>query len=170
MKNIELKIRINDFKEIEESLKFLGAKYQGLLNQKDTYFNCAKGRLKIREINNKNFELIFYERPDKLINKLSNYLIMPIVGKAQLEQLKNILALSMGIKTIISKSRKLWLFKSTRIHLDDVDKLGLFLELETVLGKISKSKGEKEYSEIFNSLKLNRFEKINKSYSDLLLK
>ena len=59
MKNIELKIKVNDFRRTEKRLKRLGAKYCGALNQKDTYFNCAEGRLKIRETNNKNFELIF---------------------------------------------------------------------------------------------------------------
>lgn len=169
MKNIELKIKVNDFREIEKYLKVMGAKYHSVLSQKDTYFNCVKGRLKIREINNKNFELIFYQRPDKSINKLSNYSIMPI-NKAQLKRLKNILALSAGVKAIISKSRKLWLFKNTRIHLDNVDKLGKFLELETVLGKISKTKGEKEYLEIYNLLKLIRFKKINKSYGEMAVK
>ncbi|MDO8667738.1 MAG: class IV adenylate cyclase [bacterium] len=169
MKNIELKIKVNDFKEIEKFLKVSGAKYYNALNQKDIYFNCARGRLKIREINNKNFELIFYRRPDSLINKLSNYSIMPI-NRAQLKQFKNILVLSAGIKVVVFKNRKLWLFKNTRIHLDNVDKLGKFLELETVLGRISKAEGEKEYLEIYNLLKLSRFEKIDKSYSDLLLK
>ena len=140
-----------------------------MLSQKDTYFNCARGRLKIREINNKNFELIFYRRSNKSINKLSNYSIMPI-HRAQLKQFKNILALFAGIKVIVSKNRKLWLFKNTRIHFDNVNKLGKFLELETVLGKISKAEGEKEYLGIYNLLKLSRFEKIDKSYSDLLLK
>ncbi|OGY47999.1 MAG: hypothetical protein A3J65_00175 [Candidatus Buchananbacteria bacterium RIFCSPHIGHO2_02_FULL_45_11b] len=167
MKNIELKIKVNDFRRTEKRLKRLGAKYCGALNQKDTYFNCAEGRLKIRETNNKNFELIFYQRPDKSIDKLSNYSIVPI-NKAQLKRLKNILTLSLGIKVTVSKKRKLWLFKNTRIHFDNIDKLGKFLELETVLKKISKTKGKKEYFEIYNLLELTPFKKINKSYSDLL--
>ena len=168
MKNIELKIKVSDFKEIEKSLKLIGAKYCGVFNQRDTYFNCVKGRLKVREINNKKFELIFYQRLDKLVNKLSNYLIMSL-DRVQLRLLKNILALLLGIKGIVSKNRKLWLFKNTRIHLDDVDKLGNFLELETVLDKISKKEGNIEYLEIYNLLELNRFEKIKKSYSDLMI-
>lgn len=167
MKNIELKIKVSNFQGIEKSLKLLGAKYRGVLRQKDTYFNCVRGRLKIREINNKNGELIFYQRPDSAINKLCDYSLVSL-DRARLQQLKSILAATAGIKVIVSKRRHLWLLKNTRVHLDQVDKLGKFLELETVLGKTSKAKGEKEYFEIYRLLKLGRFKKINKSYSDLL--
>jgi len=169
MKNIEIKIKVNNFREIEKLLKLMGAKYHGVLKQKDTYFNCAKGRLKTREINNKKFELIFYQRPDGLMTKLSSYSILTL-DKARLNQLKNILSLSMGIKAVVVKSRKLWIYKNTRIHLDSVDKLGKFLELETVLVKITKSAGKKEYLEVYNLLQLKKFTKIDESYSDLLLK
>ena len=169
MKNIELKIKVDTFKKIEKSLKILGAKYEGELIQKDIYFNCTKGRLKIREINGNNFELIFYERQNRLINKLSNYFIVEFSSE-EIEKIKTILSLSLGIKTVVSKKRDLWLFKNTRIHLDGVNKLGKFLELETVLGKISRKQGEKEYMEIYNSLKLSEFKKIDKSYGDLLIK
>ncbi len=170
MKNIELKIKVNDFEDIEKSLKVLGAKFYGILNQKDTYFNCDNGKLKAREINNKNFELIFYQRPNRMINNLSDYIILPITNQNQFKQLKIILALSVGTKVVVSKSRRLWLYKNTRIHLDDVKKLGKFLELETVLGKILRAKGEKEYLKIFSLLKLSKFKKLSKSYSDLLIK
>ena len=169
MQNIELKVRVKDFKTIEKDLKKIGAKYQGVLKQKDTYYNCAKGRLKIREINNKKFELIFYQRPDKAINKLCDFLVVPI-KKQELKQIKNLFALAMGVKVIVSKNRKLWLYKNTRVHLDNVDGLGKFLELETVLEKISQFVGQKEYTGIFDILKLDRFAKIKRSYSDLLLK
>ena len=71
MKNIELKIKVDTFKKIEKYLKILGAKYEGNLIQKDTYFNCTKGRLKIREINANNFELIFYERQNNINKRIS---------------------------------------------------------------------------------------------------
>jgi len=168
MKNIELKVKVDDFRNIERSLREMGAKFCGNLHQRDIYYNSPKGRLKIREINNNTFELIYYQRPDKLKFKLSSYFIIPLT-KIQLKQLKNILKSMLDIKVIVVKSRRLWLFNNTRIHLDKVDKLGKFLELETVLKKMSKSKGEKEYLKIFNLLELGQFEMMEKSYSDLLL-
>jgi adenylate cyclase, class 2 len=167
MKNIELKIKVKDFKKIEKSLRLEGAEYYGILDQKDTYFNCTKGRLKLREINNKNFELIFYVRPDQAINKLSDYLVMS-VAKARLKETKDFLTLSMGVKVVVSKHRKLWRIKNTRIHLDKVKGLGNFLELETVLTDISKKEGLKEYRKIYEILDLKGYKKINNSYSDLL--
>lgn len=167
MKNIELKIKLKSFKAVEKSLKILGAEKLGGLDQEDVYFNCVKGRLKTRKINNEIFELIYYERSDKPINKLSKYLIVPF-DKKKFEQLEIVLTSSMGIKAKVYKSRMLWRFKNTRIHLDDVKGLGKFLELETVLQEISKTEGEKEYLKVFNLLKLNRFEKVKGSYCDML--
>lgn len=168
MKNIELKIKISDFRGIEKSLKHLGAKFQGVLEHKDTYFNVAVGRLKLREINNRKFELIFYERPDTAMKKLSSYQVVAL-DKGQAGQLKDILTLSLGVKVVVAKKRRLWLWSDTRIHLDTVGKLGKFLELETVLEKISQRVGEKQYQEIYDRLGLDRFEALNNSYSDLLL-
>lgn len=167
MKNIELKIKINDLRGIENTLKMLGAKYRGILNQTDTYFNSENGRLKIRETNGKSFELIFYRRADKKINSISDYKVLPLT-KSQLKLLKKILANSMGVRIIVVKKRMLWLYKNTRIHLDRVNKLGKFLELETVLDKISKIEGEKEYLAIYQFLKLDQYKGIDRSYSDLL--
>lgn len=169
MKNIELKVKVSGFNKIIKSLKAQGAEYLGALKQKDVYFDCNIGRLKIREINNKNFELIFYQRPDKLSSKLSEYSVVSL-KKEQSRLLKNILSKSNRIKTIVIKNRKLWLFKHTRIHLDYVNKVGKFLEIETVLGKITKNEGAVEYQEVYDLLQLSKYEKISKSYSDLMMK
>lgn len=167
MKNIELKIKVKNFKTIEKPLKLLGAIKHGVLNQKDTYLNCSKGRFKMRETNNKIFELIYYKRLDKMTNKLSKYSIVSL-DRTRFKQLEVILETSIGIKAVVLKSRILWLFKNTRIHLDDVKGLGKFLELETVLKKIKKPEGEKECLEICKLLELNEFQKIKESYSDFL--
>lgn len=169
MKNIELKVKVNDFNKTIKSLKALGAKYFGVLKQKDIYFNCNLGRLKIREINNKKFELIFYQRPDKLKSRLSEYLIISL-DKERSELLKDILTKAIGLKVVVVKNRKLWLFKNTRIHLDQVKKLGKFLEFETVLGKKTKTEGMAESQEVYDSLQLDKYKKISKSYSDLVAK
>ncbi|EKD94373.1 MAG: hypothetical protein ACD_26C00088G0002, partial [uncultured bacterium] len=125
MQNIEIKILINNFKPILESLSEIQDKYKGDLNQIDTYYNCKTGRLKAREINRRDYEIIFYQRPDKIDSKVSNYKIIKI-NKNQLKDIKKIFRLIFGEKVIVKKKRHLWIYKNTRIHLDEVKNLGKF--------------------------------------------
>lgn len=168
MKNIELKISLNNFSDIILALKLAGAEFKGKLVQTDTYYNCKTGRLKLREINNKDFELIFYKRPDKNGSEVSHYQIAKI-EKNQLRNAKIILKASLGEKVIVRKKRNLWLYKHTRIHLDEVNDLGSFLELETVVKGINLMRAEEEHYKIIKLLSIDKFKKCNKSYSDLLL-
>ena len=166
MRNIELKVKIDNFRPIIKSLKALRAKFHGELKQIDTYFEIKTGRLKFREINGQRFELIYYRRPDKKKVKISQYIILNL-KKDQYLLLKQILSTVIKIKNIVTKKRELWIYKHTRIHLDDVKSLGNFLELETVLKNISADKGRIEYLYLIKSLKLEKYKKIAGSYTDL---
>jgi len=169
MKNIELKVAVKDFKEVNLLLNKIKAKGAGKLIQKDFYYICPNGRLKIREIKNKQFELIFYRRQDKKNSKLSDYQVLPL-NKSQKQILKYILARACGELIAVKKIRNLWIYKHTRIHLDQVDKLGKFLELETVVKNINLKKAKIEHNEVIMKLNLSKYKKIDKSYSDLLIK
>jgi len=167
MKNIELKISLPNNINMSKALKEIGAKHKGKLFQVDTYFCCSKGRLKTREINNKKFEIIFYQRPNKKASKVSNYQIINL-DKSQLEEIKHLFKNIFGEKTVVKKRRDLWIYKNTRIHLDKVLGLGAFLELETVVNKITINKAREENNEIINLLRINNFKKLSKSYSDMI--
>lgn len=169
MKNIELKISIDNTRNIIATLKKIKASDRGVLKQVDTYFNVKIGRLKTREINNKNFELIYYQRPDTVESKISDYQVISLTKK-DCETVKNILKNTNGLKVIVKKERKLCIYKNTRIHLDKVNKLGNFLELETVINKINTKTAEKEHMELVKLLNIASYKKIKESYSDLLLK
>jgi predicted adenylyl cyclase CyaB len=169
MKNIELKIVCDNLGAVESLLKKAQAQFGGTLVQRDTYFNCPKGKLKLREINENNFELIFYQRPDRKQSRVSSYQVLTIPKKLATEG-KNILQLALGEKVIVEKRRKLWLWRHTRIHLDRVKGLGNFLELETVLSEINLKQGQVENQEIIKLLGIGRNPKIAQSYSDLLLR
>jgi adenylate cyclase len=168
MRNIELKLIVKDFKEIVSLLKKIGAKYDRTLNQIDAYYNCKNGRLKIRSINNKNFELIFYQRPDKKGTKISNYQVLKI-EPSQIDAIKSIFDNAFNIITVVKKQRILWIYKHTRIHLDSVGRLGKFLEIETVVDNINLRQAKKEYDEVVRFLNLSKYKKYKKSYSDLLI-
>lgn len=168
MQNIEIKVLINNFKDILEKLKKSNAKYKGEIIQINTYYSCKAGRLKIRETDNKSYQLVFYQRPDLSERKISNYEVIDI-AKSQVVNLRKVLKMIFGEKTIVEKRRALWIYKNTRIHLDRVKKIGNFLELETLV-KGDLKKARKEYKEISILLKLEKYKKYKKSYSDIILK
>uniref|UniRef100_A0A914C549 Rap-GAP domain-containing protein n=1 Tax=Acrobeloides nanus TaxID=290746 RepID=A0A914C549_9BILA len=99
----------------------------------DTFFNSPNGRLKLREfcgLGQEEAELIFYDRPDTEGPKLSSFV------KASINDPKNVkeaLKMSAGIKAELHKTRTLFVYDQTRIHLDEVQDLGDFMELEVCL-------------------------------------
>lgn len=167
MKNIEVKVYVNNFRDIIPRLKSTGAEYKGKLCQVDTYYNCKLGRLKMREINDKKAELIFYSRPNKKGAKVSSYEILEVPENLK-RKTEETFKKAFGEKVVVKKERNLWIYKNTRIHLDKVYKLGDFLELETVVKK-NMEKSKKEYNEIFSFLNLDKYKKYRKSYSDMLI-
>jgi predicted adenylyl cyclase CyaB len=169
MTNIELKITLDSFDEIMTRLKKIGATEKGELHQIDTYYNSKRGRLKIREINKRYFELIYYERADTSGSKQSDYSVLKIKLE-ELETMKFILKNSLGEKVRVEKKRFLWLYKNTRIHLDKVKKLGKFLELETVVKKITSKQAKNEHEEVIKLLNLSKYKKMSVSYSDLIFR
>jgi adenylate cyclase class IV len=133
MQNIELKIKVDNFKDILIKIKSLNCRKIAVLNQLDTYFNCFNGRFKLREINNKKFELIFYRRTNQKSFKVSQYEVATL-DKKLAQNFKYFLSQVLGVKVVVKKRRISWLYKKTRIFLDEVTGLGKFLELETVVG------------------------------------
>ena len=166
MKNIELKVQVKNFRPFLPILKS-NAKYGGILKQIDIYYYCKNGKFKSREINNKEFVLIYYQRANASDSKLSDYQIMSYDRKT-FNQIKRLLKSALGEKLIVRNKRQLWLIGATRIHLDQVSKLGNYLELETVLKGGNFTKARKEHQQIINKLHLDKYKHINESYSDLL--
>lgn len=170
MKNIEIKVEAKSFQDIVTILINMKATPKEKLSQIDTYYLIKNSiRLKTREINKKNLELIYYKRANNQKSKKSSYDIMPYEYKNK-QNLKNILKKIFGVKVIVRKERQLWIYKNTRIHLDQVKNLGKYIELETVIKNISPKKAMEEHLSIINKLELNKLKKVAHSYSDLMLK
>jgi predicted adenylyl cyclase CyaB len=167
MKNLEIKVRVKNLDEIKNRLLF--AEHKPTLIQTDTYFLLGEKRLKIREEKNKS-EIIYYERKMKNGTRESVYHRI-IIPKNSVKFLKAIFDFIFGTKVIVAKKRELYLYKNTRIHLDIVNNLGEFVELETVvLNNTKKESYEKEHEEVKNKLLLTNYPAIAGSYSDLLRK
>ena len=163
MLNLELKVKIDEMEEIRKIISNLSI-YSNTFYQKDTYFLTGKKRVKIRESKNNN-ELIYYIREDSISSKNSRYFLLKI-NNFIIFLIKKIFK----TKVVIEKKRDLYIYKNTRIHLDEVKNLGNFLELETVIKDGSKYKDyEIEHLKLIEHLNLNAMEKIKYSYSDLMM-
>ena len=167
MQNIELKVAVDKFDDIVDALKKIRSKHKGKLHQVDTYYKSKSGRIKIREINCRRFELISYNRPDKANSKISDYKITPL-KKNQVESRKATLSGTLGEQNIVEIDRELWIYKNTRIHLDNVKRLGMFLELETVVKNQDMERFREEHKEIINLLHLSKYKKCRQSYGELV--
>lgn len=127
--NLELKARISSLEASHEQARRLGARFDGVLEQRDTYFRVPRGRLKLRECAGGTPELIFYEREESAGERWSSYERVPV---AEAGPLANILGLAGGILAVVKKTRSVYVYRNARIHLDDVSGLGAFLEFEVV--------------------------------------
>jgi adenylate cyclase, class 2 len=106
----------------------LNAEPGGVLSQRDTYFNAVNGRLKLREMEGE-AQLIAYERPDDVGHRTSSYRIVEVEDA---RGLRDALADGLGIQAVVAKKRLLFIWEDVRIHLDDVEGLGNFIEFEAV--------------------------------------
>jgi homotetrameric cytidine deaminase len=107
----------------------LGAEDRGVLVQRDTYFRTPSGRLKLREERDAGATLVQYDRPDAVEARVSRY---RLVAVPDADGLREALDAALGTLVIVEKQRHLLLWKGVRIHLDEVDGLGSFVELEGV--------------------------------------
>jgi adenylate cyclase class IV len=128
-RNIELKAIDPDPARSLKICRELGAQDEGVLWQRDTYFNVSAGGLKLREQQPGRAHLIQFERADEPQQRESRYRIID-VDDAQ--TLLAALTAAIGVNVAVTKRRHLFLWQSVRIHLDDVERLGTFIELEAV--------------------------------------
>lgn len=163
--NLELKAKVKSINNIKLLLNDFGATFGCKMVQVDTYFNVHKGRLKLREIDEKESQLIYYDRKESTTEMWSNYLIVKVEEAACL---KEVLAASNGIRVVVKKFRELYMYENCRIHIDDVEGLGSFMELE-VIHNDSESKTKELFDMIKEKLSAEIEEIINASYSDILI-
>jgi len=103
----------------------------GILRQADWYFRVPKGRLKLRQIGSRrDAELIAYLRPDRTSARTSEFQRLPTPDAAGT---RTLLERMLGLRACVRKRREVWLYKNARIHLDTVEALGPFIEIEVVV-------------------------------------
>jgi homotetrameric cytidine deaminase len=167
MRNVELKARDPDPARTLALALAAGAEDLGEISQRDTYFSGARERLKLREQEPGDSELIAYVRPDETQARVSEYRRVR-VGDAQ--ALREALDAGLGTLVVVDKRRRLLLWDGVRIHLDEVDGLGSFLELEAVAPEGSDLSAERDKVErLRGELGVDDGNLVATGYSDLLL-
>jgi homotetrameric cytidine deaminase len=166
MRNIELKARDRDPGRSLELALALGAEDRGEIAQRDTYFAPARGRLKLREQDPGDAELIAYRRRDEAHARTSVYFRVPVGDP---EALREALDVAHGTLVTVSKRRRLLLWDGVRIHLDEVKDLGSFLELEAVAREGSDLSAERDkVARLRAELHIEEADLVAEGYSDLL--
>lgn len=164
--NIEIKARARNFDEIRRRAADLSDVPVQVIPQEDIFFNTPQGRLKLRLLAEKQGQLIYYTRPDQEGPKRSDYHISQTSDPANL---KRVLELAYGIRGVVRKTRYLYLVGQTRVHLDDVEGLGHFMELEVVMMEgQGEAQGQAIAEELMASLGVERSDLLEGAYMDLL--
>lgn len=160
--NLEIKVPVDSISLLENKLQVLGAEYAGILNQTDIYYRTEKGLLKLR-IENGSSQLIHYFRDEVNKDRWSDYKILEINGSGE-EFLSGLFETEVTVK----KKRKLYWYNNTRVHLDEVENLGSFLELETKVINGGEDARER-FAFLISRLRIDEQKQIRKSYRDLLI-
>lgn len=167
MENIEIKAKISSRSLIHEKVAELEHKYVGMDSQTDTYFRTRQGRFKLRESALSGPYLVLYKRADKVGPKSSVYYKIPVDDAGGIKQ---ILTEMLGEHTVIIKEREIFLYQNVRIHLDDVQGLGTFVEFEAVMDETYDDKEieTKKVEYLMHYLGIKSEDLIDTSYENLI--
>jgi predicted adenylyl cyclase CyaB len=165
-RNVEIKARVDNIDALLPRAHALAGGEPQHLAQDDTFFNVPHGRLKLRQFGDGSAELIHYHRPDTREAKLSDYVRTPVAEPASL---RAALERALGSRGRVIKQRLVLLVGATRIHLDRVEGLGEFIELEVVLrDEQSEREGVATADALMRELGLAQAPRIAGAYLDLL--
>lgn len=164
MQNVEFKAELRDLELARSIARRIGAKLAAQLWQVDTYYKLADGRLKRRQTEGLPTEYIFYERPNTTRARVSRFTIY-----SESEAFHRFGTLSMDPWVVVSKARDVYMLGSVRIHLDQVDRLGVFMEFEAlVTPDHNMGRGYRAIEELRRDFAAVIGEPVSVSYSDLM--
>ncbi len=165
--NIEIKARVRGLQQLRQLVLQLANGPSETLHQTDVFFQTHSGRLKLRILTDSLGELIYYERPDSTGPKQSDYQIHRTTNPLELRRL---LGAALGETITVKKKREVYMVGQTRIHLDEVEQLGTFMELEVVLNPgQSTEEGEQMAYDLMQKLGIDKSDLVSCAYADLLL-
>jgi len=164
--NIEIKAVVDEPAALGERVAAIATDGPYVIEQHDTFFRCSNGRLKLRRFGDGSGELIFYRRADSTGPAFCQY---ERTAAADPDGLLRVLQQANGVRGEVIKTRTLYLAGRTRIHMDAVEGLGDFMELEVVLGEgESTVQGELDAERLMAALGVTQSDLIERAYIDLI--
>jgi predicted adenylyl cyclase CyaB len=164
--NIEIKARARDFPDLKRRALSLSDGPGEVIRQEDTFFTTTQGRLKLRVLAPDRGQLIYYSRPDQQGPKRSDYQIFETNDP---NNLLTTLTLAYSVRGRVLKVRTLYLVDQTRVHLDEVEGLGQFVELEVVMREDqSDVQGQAIADDLMEKLGIEQSDLLEGAYMDLL--
>jgi predicted adenylyl cyclase CyaB len=164
--NIEIKARTSDLETIADRALSAGGRDERVLMQEDVFFRVEDGKLKLRMFGDGSAELICYRRANGSEARPSDYTIAPTSDPSAL---RSILGDVLGETGVVRKRRQLIMIGQTRVHLDEVENLGSFVELEVVLREgQSEADGRAIANDLVSRLGITGADLLSDSYVDLL--
>ena len=164
-RNIEVKARLHSLSGARDCAQRVATEYLGIQFQVDTYFVCSHGRLKMREIEGSDAQLIWYQRADSHLPRSSDYQIFTVHN---VEELKQLLAGAHGVLGVVAKQREIFLQRFVRIHVDQVAELGNFIEFEAVLSAETREpEGRAAIQDLCHEFDIHSNSLLSTSYGDM---
>jgi predicted adenylyl cyclase CyaB len=167
--NIEIKAKCTQPQHIRRILNENGADFKGTDHQADTYFKVPRGRLKLRQGTIEN-SLIFYERPNTAGPRRADVSLFRTDGAGG-KQLYETLTAALEMLVVVDKQREIYFIGNVKFHLDTVEGLGSFVEIEAIdeTGGIGPEQLRAQCDRYQNLLGIRPDDLVDVSYSDLLL-
>lgn len=165
-RNIESKARCADLQRARAIALRLGAIAHAVERQTDRYFVLDGGRrVKLRVIDGGRAELIEYQRPESAAVRASDYTVTPVR-----DDTAGVCLVPKGPPlVVVRKQREILLLDNVRIHLDAVDGLGTFVELEAVVDeRHDDATCRAQLTNLLSALAIGEADLIAASYADLL--
>ena len=168
MQNVEFKAELRDPAIARAIARQIGANHVVTTRQTDTYYRVTSGRLKKREAVvdgvPEPVEVIRYDRDDRTRAKISRFEIY-----TEEESAERYGSLPLPIWVKVEKTREVFFLDNTRIHLDEVEGLGRFIEFEVlVTPQQNVARAHSVIDQLRSSFGPALGEPIAVSYSDLL--
>ena len=176
MKEIEIKAKLRDKKSVMKKLGDFGCKFEPKITQEDVVFSEKIGSVE-KYMSNKNFLRLRVKNNGKILftikQRQKNHLdkIEHEVEISSKEEMKKALLL-IGYKEAvgIKKTRVITHYDGREICLDEVEGLGDFIEMETLVSDGDAEKIQEEMFKFFEKIGIKPDDRINFGYDILMLK